>query len=214
MLKAVVIGATGATGKELVEGLLQSDAYESVTVFVRKNQASSNSKLIIHQVDFDQPESWAHLVVGDVAFSALGTTLKVAGSKDKQWKVDYDYQFHFAKTAKINEIPSFVLVSAIGADAKSSVFYSRMKGALEQAIIKLNFERLLIFQPGLLIRPGTDRQAEASFEKVIRFFNRLGIARKYRPIAVSDLAQKMIAYSLSADVGVKIISSRELFAQK
>lgn len=213
MLKAVIIGATGATGQELVEGLVRNDAYESVTIFVRKDEPSSNSKLIVHQVDFDQPETWAHLVVGDVAFSAMGTTLKVAGSKDKQWKVDYDYQFNFAQTARQNEIPSFVLVSAIGADAQSAVFYSKMKGALEAAIIKLNFEKLLIFQPGLLVRPGTDRKAEAAFEKLIRFFNRLGIARKYRPIAVSDLAQKMIDYSLSSDSGMKIISSSELFAE-
>lgn len=211
MLKAVIIGATGATGIELVKELIDSDAYQSVTVFVRKNYTLSHPKLKVYQVNFEKPEDWASLVVGDVAFSAMGTTLKAAGSKEEQWKVDYDYQFHFAKTARNNEIPAFVLVSAIGADAKSSIFYSRMKGALEVAVGKLDFKKLLIFQPGLLIRPQTDRKAEATFEKMIRFFNGFGIARKYKPIAVADLAKKMIEHSLSEKEGIRVIGTKELF---
>lgn len=212
MLKAVVIGATGATGSELVKQLLQSDSFEKVTVFVRRDYSLIHPKLEVHRVDFDQQELWTDLVVGDIAFSAMGTTLKAAGGKEQQWKVDHDYQLNFAKAAKNQGVSSFVLVSAIGANANSGIFYSRMKGALEQAVLHLNFKKLLIFQPGLLIRPHTDRTAERTFEGIIRFFNSIGLARKYRPIAVSDLAKKMIEKSLSSDDAVQIITTKELFS--
>ncbi|WP_430614344.1 NAD(P)H-binding protein [Flavobacterium sp. JP2137] len=210
-LRALVIGATGATGLELVGQLLETDAVESVTVFVRNGFPYSHPKLLVQQVDFEQPELWAPLVVGEVAFSAMGTTLKAAGTKERQWKVDYDYQYNFAQSARANGIPNFVLVSAIGADAQSGVFYSKMKGALEQAIRALDFKKLTIFQPSLLIRPETDRKTEKTFEGLIQFLNRLGIAKKYRPITVADLARKMIEHSLNADVGTRIITTKELF---
>ncbi len=212
MLRAVIIGATGATGRQLVKHLLQSDAFEKVTVFVRKEYTLIHPKLEVHQVDFDKQEDWANLVVGDIAFSAMGTTLKAAGGKEQQWKVDHDYQLNFAKAAKAQGVTSFVLVSAIGANANSGIFYSRMKGALEQAILQLNFKKLLIFQPGLLIRPHTDRTAEKTFEGIIRFFNSIGLARKYRPIAVSDLAKKMIEKSVTSDDAVQVITTKELFS--
>ena len=159
-MKALIIGATGATGKDLLSQLLADDTYAEVHCFVRKPLALTHPKLHAHVVDFDTPEAWADLVRGDVAFSCLGTTLAVAGSKDAQWRVDYDYQYAFAQQCKANGVPSFVLVSAAGAKAQSKLFYNRMKGALEEAVKKLNFPRLLIFQPSVLIRSNSDRAGE------------------------------------------------------
>jgi uncharacterized protein YbjT (DUF2867 family) len=98
-MKALVLGATGATGKDLVEQLLKDKNYETVSVFVRKPMEIDNEKLETHIVDFEKPENWQNLVQGDVAFSCMGTTLKNAGSKEAQKKVDFNYQYNFAKAA-------------------------------------------------------------------------------------------------------------------
>src|SRR4051794_19435433 len=114
-MKALVIGATGATGKDLVSKLLEDQDYEEVNIFVRKAAEINHPKLKTHIVNFEKPEEWKNLVHGDVAFSCLGTTLKDAGSKEAQKKVDYDYQLNFAKTARENNVDDYILVSSYGA---------------------------------------------------------------------------------------------------
>ena len=146
-MKALIIGATGATGKDLVTQLLTDDTYSEVHCFVRKPLALTHPKLHAHVVNFETPEAWADLLHGDVAFSCLGTTLAVAGSKEAQWRVDYDYQYAFAQQCKANGVATFVLVSAAMANAQSKVFYNRMKGQLEDAVKALGFSRLLISNP-------------------------------------------------------------------
>ena len=159
-MKALIIGATGATGKDLVTQLLNDDAYTEVHCFVRKPMSLTHPKLHDHVVNFDTPEAWSDLLQGDVAFSCLGTTLAVAGSKEAQWRVDYDYQYAFAQQCKAYGVPTFVLVSAAMANAQSKVFYNRMKGQLEDAVKALEFTRLIVFQPSILIRSNSDRGAE------------------------------------------------------
>jgi len=192
-MKALIIGATGATGKDLVTQLLADDTYSEVHCFVRKPLTLTHPKLHAHVVDFETPEAWADLLHGDVAFSCLGTTLAVAGSKEAQWRVDYDYQYAFAQQCKANGVPTFVLVSAAMANAQSKVFYNRMKGALEEAVKKLNFPRLLIFQPSILIRSNSDRSGENFTVKAFRFLNKLGILKRYRPMPTEILAEKMLS---------------------
>ena len=192
-MKALIIGATGATGKDLLSQLLADDTYSEVHCFVRKPLALSHPKLHAHVVNFDTPEAWADLVRGDVAFSCLGTTLAVAGSKEAQWRVDYDYQYAFAQQCKANGVPTFVLVSAAGATTQSKLFYNRMKGALEEAVKKLNFPRLLIFQPSVLIRSNSDRSGENFTVKAFKFLNKLGILKRYRPMPTEILAEKILS---------------------
>ena len=179
-MKALIIGATGATGKNLLSQLLADDTYSEVHCFVRKPLALTHPKLHAHIVDFETPEAWANLLHGDVAFSCLGTTLAVAGSKDAQWRVDYDYQYAFAQQCKANGVPTFVLVSAAGAKATSKLFYNRMKGALEDAVKALDFSCLLIFQPSVLIRSNSDRSGENFTVKAFKFLNKLGILKRYQ----------------------------------
>jgi hypothetical protein len=190
-MKALIIGATGATGKDLVTQLLADDTYSEMHCFVRKPLTLTHPKLHAHVVDFETPEAWADLLRGDVAFSCLGTTLAVAGSKEAQWHVDYDYQYAFAEHCRQNGVPTFVLVSAAGAKAQSKLFYNRMKGQLEDAVKALGFPRLLIFQPSILIRSNSDRGGENFTVKVFNFLNKLGILKRYRPMPTAVLAQKM-----------------------
>lgn len=210
-MKALIIGATGATGKDLVTLLLNDNAYSEVHCFVRKPLALTHPKLHAHVVDFDTPEAWADLLHGDVAFSCLGTTLAVAGSKEAQWRVDYDYQYAFAQQCKANGVPTFVLVSAAGAIAQSKLFYNRMKGQLEDAVKALEFTRLLIFQPSVLVRKGSDRKGEQFGLKMIVLLNKIGLFKRYRPMPTNVLAQRMRCEVATATEGVHTFILDEIF---
>jgi len=125
---ANVIGASGLVGKELVKQILDHDEFEKVRIFVRRPSGINHPKLEEQIIDFEQPDSWRPLVKGDVLFSTLGTTIKTAKTKENQYRVDFTYQYEFAKAASENGVPNYLLVSSMGADPKSSVFYSRIKG--------------------------------------------------------------------------------------
>ena len=191
-MKTLLIGATGATGSDLLKLLLDDDEVESVDIFVRRNTGVEHPKLTVHVINFEKPEEWSHLVKGDVLFSCLGTTRKDAGSKAAQWKVDYDYQYSFAKAARQNGVECYVLVSAMNASSKSLFFYSRIKGKLDEDVTNLGFPKLLIFKPPSLIRKESDRKMEKMGVKVIGFFNRLGLMKSLKPMATDVLAKKMM----------------------
>ena len=210
-MKALIIGATGATGKDLVTLLLNDDTYAEVHCFVRKPMSISHPKLHAHVINFDTPEAWADLLHGDVAFSCLGTTLAMAGSKEAQWRVDYDYQYAFAQQCKANGVPTFVLVSAAGATAESKLFYNRMKGQLEDAVKALEFTRLLIFQPSVLVRKGSDRKGEQFGLKMIVLLNKIGLFKRYRPMPTNILAQRMRCEVATATEGVHTFILDEIF---
>ena len=210
-MKALIIGATGATGKDLVTQLLADDTYSEVHCFVRKPLTLTHPKLHAHVVNFETPEAWADLLRGDVAFSCLGTTLAVAGSKEAQWRVDYDYQYNFAEHCRNNGVPTFVLVSAAGAKAQSKLFYNRMKGQLEDAIKALGFSCLLIFQSSVLVRKGSDRKGEQFGLKMIVFLNKLGLFKRYRPMPTEILAEKMLSAVYNSPKGTFTFTLDKIF---
>ena len=210
-MKVLIIGATGATGKDLLSQLLADDTYREIHCFVRKPLALTHPKLHAHVVNFETPEAWADLLQGDVAFSCLGTTLAVAGSKEAQWRVDYDYQYHFAQQCKANGVPTFVLVSAAGAKAQSKLFYNRMKGQLEDAIKALGFASLLIFQPSILVRSNSDRGVENFTVKAFNFLNKLGILKRYRPMPTEILAEKMLSAVYNSPKGTFTFTLDKIF---
>ena len=210
-MTALIIGATGATGKDLLSQLLADDTYTEVHSFVRKPIGISHPKLHTHVVNFDTPKAWADLLHGEVAFSCLGTTLAAAGSKEAQWRVDYDYQYTFAQQCRNNGVPTFVLVSAAGAKAHSKLFYNRMKGALEDAVKTLEFPRLLIFQPSVLIRPNSNRGGENLSVKAISFLNKLGLFKRYRPIPTAVLAERMRKETATAPKGSHTFTLDDIF---
>lgn len=211
-MKALVIGATGATGKDLVQKLLEDSEVQEVHAFVRRPLNFENEKLKSHVVDFENPESWKDLVQGDVAFSCLGTTLKDAGSKEAQRKVDFDYQYNFAKAAKENNVEDYVLVSSYGANPNSKIFYSRMKGELEQEVKNLHFDKITIFQPGMLERRNTERTGEVLGGKIIKFVNKFGICESQKPLPTDVLAQAMVNSSKIKSNGYSKIKLGSIFS--
>ena len=190
-MKALIIGATGATGKDLVQILLNDPDYTAVVIFVRRASGITHPKLSEIITDFDKLEAVAEQIKGDVWFSCLGTTLKAAGSKEKQWHIDYEIPLKFAEIAKRNSITTTVLLSAYGASATSNVFYSKMKGRLEEGIDALAFDQYIIFRPGLLLRRDTDRFGERIMTGLLNFVNTLGLFKKFRPLPTLLLAEKL-----------------------
>lgn len=211
-MKALIIGATGATGKDLVSQLLADDNFTDVVVFVRKPLETNSSKLTTHIVNFDKPEEWKHLVSGDVAFSCLGTTLKAAGGKEEQWKVDFDYQYNFAKAAKENNVEDYILVSSFNADAKSRIFYSRMKGELEDKVKEIEFKKITIFQPGMLLREDSDRTGEVVGGKIVKFVTSLGLFKSQKPLPTAVLAKAMINAAKIKSNGYSEIKLASIFS--
>ena len=192
-LGALVIGATGATGQEIVSQLLRDDSFNSVSIFVRKDPNITHSKLKTYIIDFSKIKNYKDLIKGDVLFSCLGTTLRVAGSKDKQYLVDYTYQYEFAKIASDNGVTDYSLVSSIGANEKSPFFYPKIKGELEMAIKRFPFKTIQIFQPPTLIRQQElIRTGEKIGIKIFRWLNFFGILKSQKPLPVNILAEFMI----------------------
>jgi uncharacterized protein YbjT (DUF2867 family) len=193
MKKAIVIGATGMVGTRLIQSLIENDDYSEIVSFVRHASRIRNAKLSEHIINFDEPETWRKLVTGDVLFSTLGTTIAQAKTKDEQYKVDFTYQYVVAKIAAENGVPRYVLVSSAGANSNSKVFYSKMKGELEDAVKSLPFEFISILRPGQLNGNRVNkRPTEKIALSVMHAVNKLGILSRYRPILDKQVAKAMI----------------------
>lgn len=211
---AIVIGATGLTGSYLVPLLLADNRFSRIKIFGRRTTNQQHPKLEEHIIDFDKPTEWKHLVTGDILFSALGTTIRQAGSQEAQYKVDYTYQYKFAEAAAQNGVPVYVLVSSAMADPSSRIFYTRMKGELERAVQKLPFSTIHIMQPGPLEGERKEnRTGEKVMLKVIHFLNGLGIAKKQKPVHGRILAQAMINVSFKRDQKVNNYAYLDVFKQ-
>lgn len=212
-MKALVIGATGATGRDLVSLLLQEDKFEQVDIFVRRDPALDHPKLKVHIVDFNHIEEWKKQLQGDVLFSAMGTTRQQAGGKEAQWVIDYDYQYNTAKAAQENGVHTLELVSSINANAKSSLFYPRMKGALEDAVLSLGFPKVVIMRPPSLIRKGTDRFGEPQSVAILQFLNKFGLLKSWEPMPTEMVASAMIQTSLDTTPGQIILEAENIRRQ-
>jgi len=210
-LTANVIGATGLVGKALVQQLLNDERFEKVRIFVRRETGLKHPKLEQLIVDFGRSETWEKQLTGDVLFSALGTTLKQAGSKEKQWEIDYTFNLNFATKAKENGIENYVLVSSVGANAKSSLFYTKMKGELDEAVSKIGFRNLVILRPASLTGPRENRRlAEEISVPILNILTRF-MMKDYRPISDETVAKAMINATLRNTGGKTIYEGAEVF---
>lgn len=210
-LTANVVGATGLVGKQLVGLLLENEHFEKVRIFVRRDSGLQHPKLEQQVVDFGNPKTWEAQLTGHVLFSALGTTLKQAGSKEKEYEVDFIFNLNFAQKAKENGIENYVLVSSIGANAKSRIFYTRMKGELDEAVSKTGFNNLAILRPSSLTGDRKEkRPAEIISIPILRFITRF-MLKKYRPIEDITVAKAMINAVLKPNPDKTIWEADEVF---
>lgn len=209
---AIIIGATGLVGKELVKLLIDDPRFSHIKVLARRNMDIQHEKLEHYIVDFSQPATWNDMVSGDVLFSTMGTTLKSAGSKSAQYLVDHTYQFNVAKAASENGVPVYVLVSSAMADPQSKIFYTKMKGELERDIKQLPFQFIHILQPGMLEGARKEnRPGEKAALSIMHFLNKLGILKKQEPIPVKKLAQAMINVSFQQNAPVNTYTLKGVF---
>ena len=214
---AIIVGATGLTGSNLLHQLLQDKDFTTVKVFVRRATGIVHSKMQEYIIDFTAIEQIKEYITGDVLFSCLGTTIKQAGSRENQHLVDFTYQFAFAKLAADNGVSDYVLISSASANAKSMFFYTKIKGELEQAVKKLPFLRIRILQPSILQGERKNKRAgENAGVKIIDMLgNILPFLKKYRSITGEELAKAMITiYKKQDSSKIKIYELDELFFEK
>lgn len=213
MKTAIVIGATGLVGSFITLNLLDDIRYEKVKVFVRNSLGIKHQKLEENIVDFDKLDEWKNKLTGDEIFSALGTTIKKAGSKENQYKIDFTYQYGVAKAASENKVRSYLLVSSLGANYKSGNFYLRMKGNLDEKVQQLNFEKIRLFRPSILVGLRSEKRLGESLGiKIAGIVTSIIPAlKKYKPIYASKVAEAMInsANQLSQEK-IRIYDSDEI----
>ena len=204
---ALLAGASGLTGGYLLNLLLESPEYSSVIAYVRKSSGLTHPKLkeiVVNWENLQEP------VAAEDVFCCLGTTIKKAGSQEAFRRVDYNYPLQLAQIQLRGGSQQFLLVSAIGADAKSSVFYSRVKGELENALQSIGYKSLHIFRPSFIAgprkesRPG-ERIGLAIFSLLSPLF--IGPLKKYAPIQAAHIARAMLRTAQKNEQGTKLYDS-------
>ncbi|MCW3070266.1 MAG: oxidoreductase [Bacteroidetes bacterium] len=195
---AIVIGATGLIGKELVAQMLNDPGFSKVKIFVRKKLELQHSRLEQVITDFNDLSSCADQISGDVVFCAMGTTIRVAGSQEAFVKVDYTYVFNFAEAAKRNGVTRFVLVSSLGVSESGGNFYLTVKRDIENALKRLQFGSLIIVRPSMLLGPRAESRLGESIGKFLMkalSFIFIGKLKKYKVIEATVVARAMISLS-------------------
>lgn len=210
---ALIAGSTGLIGNELLQFLLNAKEYDKVTAIVRRPLEIKHPKLDEKIVDFDKLEEYKDSFAVDDVFCCLGTTIKKAKTKEAMWKIDVDYPVAIAKLASSQGAKKFLLVSSMNADPNSPIFYSKMKGKLEEAIIQIPYESTSIFRPSLLLgnrqeyRLG-ERVAAAIFTKVPFLF--AGPLKKYKAIEGKTVASAMYRTAQGNKPEVTIYPSEQI----
>jgi len=211
--RALVLGATGLVGGYCLKELLNSDEYGEIIVLARRSLPIEHKKLTVAVINFDQYALSTDRLEVDCVFCCLGTTIKKAGSRSAFRKVDYNYPLDFAVAVKAVGNPTFVIVTALGANNKSRIFYNRVKGEVEEALARLRFKSLIILRPSLLLG---DREEVRFGEKLGTIIMPLiqplfiGALKKYRPVSAEAVARAMVLYAGLNPTGIHIIESDQI----
>ena len=212
-MHALVKGATGEIGKQLIPLLSSHEKISKVTAIVRSDIEHSLPKVTYQVIDFAQLPSLS-IPDTDVAFCCLGTTIKKAGSQQAFEKVDLDYVAEFAQMVKKNGAKQFHVVSASGANKTSFVFYNRVKGHMEEAIKKLAFDSTYVYRPALLDSERTEkRSGERVAIIVFRILNPLlrGRLKRFASISTKKVAQGMVDRIQQPEPGFHVIESESIY---
>jgi uncharacterized protein YbjT (DUF2867 family) len=204
--RAIVAGATGLVGSKLVDVLSADPDYDTIHVLVRRPFARRNAKLREHLVDFARLDTFDMPATDDV-YCCLGTTIRTAGSQEAFREVDYAYPLALARGALDNGATQFLFVSAMGADAHSSVFYSRVKGELEGAVAALGYHAAIAFRPSLLAGNRALHRLGEQVALMVLQPARWLVPRKYRPVTDVAVARAMVAFAKRGLSGFHVVPS-------
>ena len=210
MKAALVAGSTGLIGSQLVQLLLASSRYDQVKAITRTDLPLNDDKLVQVKVDFRRLEDFKDELKADDVFCCLGTTMAKARSEKRFKEVDYDYPMALANLSLAQGAKQFLLVSALGANKQSSIFYNLVKGQLEDAVTKLPFQAIHIFRPSLLLGARAEhRSAEEAAKFFYKAFGFL-IPAKYKAINADKVAKAMVYFATHEERGIQIHESRDL----
>lgn len=212
---AVIIGASGLTGSNLLDLMLQDDHFGTVRVLVRKRLSLDHPKLQQEIVDFNNLDDYTNkLGNGDSIFCCVGTTQKkVKGDKAAYEKIDHDIPINAARIGVEKGYKKFVVISSVGADPSSGNFYLRLKGKTENDIKQFPFDTISILRPSMLLgKRKESRPAEKIGQILMQAFSFtfIGSLKKYHPIKAKDVARAMIAESKQSHSGVQILEYEEI----
>jgi uncharacterized protein YbjT (DUF2867 family) len=210
MAKTVIVaGATGLVGSSLISQLIENKEVTKIIALSRKQITITDEKIENLVIDFDNINE-VRLPPIDAAFCALGSTIKKAGSQAAFYKMDFTYPLHFAQLALAHRAKKFHLVSAMGADKDSFIFYNRVKGELEEAISALPFEAIHIYRPSLLVGARNEKRIGEDIGKVINAVFGFLIPKNYKAIEGSKVAAAMCEGERNAQKGKIIHFSGEM----
>lgn len=193
--KAILLGATGLIGHNLLYKLLSDETYNEVLIISRKSSNITHVKLKEIILNFDEIANYSAEINGNVIFCCLGTTIKNTPDLSMYRKIDYQYPLDVAKIAFANGVQQYHLISSMGANVKSKLFYSRTKGEVERDLQKIPFEVIHIYQPALLDgNRKEERPAENVMIGLFRLLNPIliGPLKKYRSIKIEKVASAML----------------------
>jgi uncharacterized protein YbjT (DUF2867 family) len=202
----MLLGATGLVGRELLSLLLEEEGVARVVTLVRRPGGVAHARLDEHVVDLSRLAAHAELFRVDQIFCALGTTIRKAGSREEFRRVDYDLPLQGAKLGREGGARHFLLVSAIGADAQSRIFYNRVKGEVEKDLRAVRYPSLTIARPSLLLGARAERRLGEELAKPFGWL----MPSRYKPIEAHDVALALVRASRSDAPGVRILESREM----
>ncbi|MBS4213586.1 MULTISPECIES: oxidoreductase [Neobacillus] len=211
--KAVVAGATGLVGKELVHLLLINPAYTAVTLIVRRPTGIAHPKLQEKIVDFNRLEQSDVDLAGADVFCALGTTIKKAGSQKAFRLVDYEYPLALGRMAKAQGAKQFLIITSMGANPASRTFYIRVKGEVEKELLGLGLSALHIFRPSLLLGNREEFRFGERISAVLSSILSplfLGTLKKYKPVHAETVAGAMIRIAQKGTSGIHVYESNQI----
>src|SRR5699024_4643411 len=194
---AIILGATGLTGGHLLDLLLEDDTFNRVLVFSRRKTGKEHPKLQEHIIDLLKLENYKNLFKGDVVFCCIGTTKAKTPDKNLYKDIDYGIPVAAAKLAKLNNINTYLVVSAIGANENSSVFYNQLKGEMQRDVLAQNIDHTYVLQPSLIVGKRDEKRiGEKTAEVIMRTFSFL-IPKKYKMIQGKTIAKAMLEIAKS-----------------
>lgn len=216
MKTALVIGSSGLVGKQLIFQLLNNNNYQKVIALTRKDLVLAHPKLVQLIVDFNNIATIQQQLLADDVFCCIGTTKAKTPNQDQYTRIDHGIPLEIAQYAKSNGATQFVLVSAMGANEKSPVFYSRLKAKVETDLAAIGFDALQIIRPALLMGARTEfRLFEKIFQWLFKPINLLmiGPLKAYKGIAAITVAKAMLNIALEKPLGVHVWTNDQLFGQ-